>query len=523
MDLRSNIRYKVRYKGDKIIFVSPTKILDRLEQDSPSFSIRGGKNQIGNRVQRAKEYIIKNWNNPDAKKLQRYQIFEPSVVGIYNGIISFGDGRHRILAAEELGIPEVAVEIPRNQEHLFDYMKVKPESISESISKSKINESPDYIDDYQLSYMDPNTIPFISDNNGNVVNIGQKSTTHSSVLSPLAGEFNPNYSGRLWMNKKTMSFWTYPNRKTFIKIINKLQKLLNFRNTEPITSFWNNDWKIEVVLINDEIITDQHTRFKFGNETIKIIPIEDYLKGENFSDEERQLHLMNSTEKDMLRKAGKDPLKYYKSLGKEKPLAYKQAIYQEKVSYEDVKSKFKNDMLLPLKRESLKYENFKDFSNSYSIYGNHGLYFHLTSNPNWFYNPEIGSKDMSSMAGGYSEKGSLMVTSDLENWDWYYNFDEDENPKTKNTRNYVALIDLGDVKYHVGFGRGFGHELYIYPNEAKKVIILDVLPINEARNLWKKWKKIQPQSEKELYKLWKNEHKSNESIITKFQDFENNI
>ena len=40
---------------------------------------------------------------------------------------------------------------------------------------------------------------------------------------------------------------------------------------------------------------------------------------------------MSSAEKDMLRKAGKDPLKYYKSLGKEKPLAYKQVVYQEKM------------------------------------------------------------------------------------------------------------------------------------------------------------------------------------------------
>jgi len=522
MNLR-NIRYKVRYKGDKIIFVSPTKILDRLEQDSPNFSIRGGKNQIGNRVQRAKEYIIKNWNNPEAKKLQRYPIFEPSVIGIYNGVISFSDGRHRILAAEELGIPEVAVEIPINQEYLFDYMKIK--HISESDEKS-LNESPDIIkyDKFYLCFNDIQAIPFSSykvwkdytytelDNPELIVYIGQNGKIH--------GDFHTSktetiaYRGRLWLRSKIISFWEYPNLKDFKKIVSQLEKKLKIK-------IWDNNWKIEVVLIDDKIFTGKYIHF--ADEIIKIIPVEEYLKSENQPDELRKLHLMSFAEKDMLRKAGKDPLKYYKSLGKEKPLAYKQAIYQEKVSYEDVKFKFKNDMLFPLKRESLKYENFEDFSKSYSIYGNHGLYFHLTHDPNWFYNPEIGSKDMSSMANGYSEKGSLMVTSDLENWDWYYNFDEDDKPRTKNTRDYVVLIDLGDVKYHVGFGRGFGHELYIYPNEAKKMITLDVLSINDARKLWKKWKKIQPKNEKELYKLWKNEHKSNELIITKFQNFENNI
>lgn len=233
---------------------------------------------------------------------------------------------------------------------------------------------------------------------------------------------------------------------------------------------------------------------------------------------------MSWAEKDSLKKSGNNPYKGWGS-DKLKPLAYRQAIYQESVSYKDVKSKFKKDPLYPLKREALKFDNFKDFSDSYSIYGNHGLYFHLTSNPNWKYNPEIGSRDMGSMSGGFSEKGSFMVTSDLENWDYHYNYDEDENPRTENTRDYVALIDLGDVKYNIGFGRGFGHELYIYPHEAKKAIVLDVLPIKEARIFFEKWVKIRPQSEKELFKLWKESHKTiNEKmIITKFKDFEKKI
>lgn len=186
--------------------------------------------------------------------------------------------------------------------------------------------------------------------------------------------------------------------------------------------------------------------------------------------------------------------------------------------------KFKKDILYPLKRESLKFDNFKDFSKSYSIYGNHGLYFHITDNPNWLYDPQKGSRDMSSMASGeVLDKGSLMVSSDFENWDYIYNFDDDENPKQGNTRDYVALIDLGDVKYHIGFGRGFGHEIYIYPEEANKIIVLDVLSIKDGRLFYKKWQNKRPQSEKELYnKVWMNRYIETETesvMITKFLEF----
>jgi len=132
MDLRK-VKYKKRYPSEKIIFVSPTKLLDRLEKDDPEFNVRNPKHQIGNRVERAKEFILRNWNNPKS-------VFEPSIVAInhFNSTgnlkLSFSDGRHRVLAAEELGIPEVAIEIKPSQEKLFDYMKVKP-----------MNESPDNI------------------------------------------------------------------------------------------------------------------------------------------------------------------------------------------------------------------------------------------------------------------------------------------------------------------------------------------------------------------------------------------
>ena len=273
-------------------------------------------------------------------------------MGIYNGAISFGDGRHRILAAEELGIPEVAVEIPRNQEHLFDYMKVKPE----------LNESPDYIwiDDnidkdvmrYEeeskklyLEYDAKDAIPFISKLNGSDIEvyIGKVSTTHRYNWGSNYKD-DTLYSGRLWLDHKIISFWTYPDKEIFVDIINQLEEKLKFAAINDKVyqmdgKFWNNNWLVDIIEIDNEFLTDTHyndiLRMHFKDKKkIKYlkIPIENYLKSEDQPDELRKIHLMSSEEKDMLKKAGKDPLKYYKSLGKKKSLAYKQAIYQEKMN-----------------------------------------------------------------------------------------------------------------------------------------------------------------------------------------------
>jgi hypothetical protein len=337
MNLR-NVKYKLRYpRQDKIIFVDPEKLLDRLTHDEPDYDIRIPKNQIGSRLQRAKEFIQKYWNDPK-------EIFEPSLVEIgipFNNKISFGDGRHRVLAAFELGIPEIGIEIPRKQEHLFDYMKAnsmnesKTPSINETVDefmnlfelflklnernkwiyadgfkmyvrKSKrfyngkaidfidlatiesdiqgtglftlilkeilkkykdknfyvenvmtdrflnffrkfgfidypmydrclikisdefkfekfLNESPDAIIQYGIHCYKKDALPFISNKDGSIVNIGVKSGTHRSVKNPSL-YISQSYSGRMWFENKIMAFWSYPNKETFVRIIDELEK-----------------------------------------------------------------------------------------------------------------------------------------------------------------------------------------------------------------------------------------------------------------------------------------------------------
>lgn len=122
--LRSK-HYTARYKDDVIVFVSPKKILDRLAQDSPDFDIYNPENRIGNRLGKATDYLnkyLKNDKRIDILTGDRTNdtvVFEPSIASIYDGKLSFTDGRHRILAAYNLGIPEVAVEVPSDQESYF--------------------------------------------------------------------------------------------------------------------------------------------------------------------------------------------------------------------------------------------------------------------------------------------------------------------------------------------------------------------------------------------------------------------
>jgi GNAT superfamily N-acetyltransferase len=148
-----------------------------------------------------------------------------------------------------------------------------------------------------------------------------------------------------------------------------------------------------------------------------------------------------------------------------------------------------------LAAEAKKCKTFAEFKHDYLIELKHGVYWHITKNPNFFIDPETGPKDMSSMGTGYLSKGKLMITSHLDYWADFY----------KETRKYAALIDMSEVPrndyYQVN--RGFGNEFFVTdPSKAK---VVKVMPIKKAIALDKAWKKKMPNSEQELkyfYEEW---------------------
>lgn len=133
---------KSNNNGYELIYVDANKLLDKLKNDSPEFDITNKDNQIGNRINKAKEFISnykddKRPIHPKTGERVDYlgtHSFEPSVVSFdMNGKLGFIDGRHRILAAIESGIDKVGIEVPKDQVGMFS------ELLTESNSQSSIN------------------------------------------------------------------------------------------------------------------------------------------------------------------------------------------------------------------------------------------------------------------------------------------------------------------------------------------------------------------------------------------------
>jgi hypothetical protein len=158
---------------------------------------------------------------------------------------------------------------------------------------------------------------------------------------------------------------------------------------------------------------------------------------------------------------------------------------------------------------------------------------HLTDNPNFKIDPNKGPREMSSLSSSMKpDKGKLMFTTSLSNWDNYYNkYDADSGKYEKSnndneedgtilSRPYAALLDT--TKAEAGHGkdywdatRGFGQESWV--ENPSKISVKAVYPIGAARKLDKEiHEKYAPENEDELeqfYKIVKKEQGQTPIII----------
>ncbi|MFA5714823.1 MAG: hypothetical protein WC998_03725, partial [Candidatus Paceibacterota bacterium] len=186
----------------------------------------------------------------------------------------------------------------------------------------------------------------------------------------------------------------------------------------------------------------------------------------------------------------------------------------------DLKKQYDTDPLYGLKQLAKKFDDFEDFSKAYSLGAQHGVYWHITDNPNFNVSDQIAPRDMSSMAAGNgANKGAVMVTSDLPMWDEYYNAKRDADGdviegERQNKRPYAVQLDLSDIdpKRIRQTSRGFGNEIFIWPEDAKKVKVVKVIPIEEALKQDEAYDKMKPSSEAKLKKLWKESRKSTRQV-----------
>lgn len=158
-----------------------------------------------------------------------------------------------------------------------------------------------------------------------------------------------------------------------------------------------------------------------------------------------------------------------------------------------------------LLNEAKKHSSFEDFKNYYLLEIHHGLYWHITSNPDFKIDLDKSPRDMSSLSINpeFGNKG-LMITSDLEHWHYYYNFDEDENPYIDMPRPYAALLDLSNLSpfMYKQIKRGFGNEMFLDASIIPNVKIINIYPIEEALKIDKEYHELLPSNEKELQKIY---------------------
>lgn len=157
--------------------------------------------------------------------------------------------------------------------------------------------------------------------------------------------------------------------------------------------------------------------------------------------------------------------------------------------------------LIPLYKLASHYSSFKDFEMDYITKNFHGLYWHLTDNPNFKIDSTKSPRDASSLSSGNGTAG-LMVTTHIENW----------AETLGKTRTHAALIDLSDLKPNVDYrhtSRGFGHEIFVFKPEKAKVI--KVVPINQAKRLSDYfYKNTLPKSSQELENVYNTSHRIKE-------------
>ena len=117
-------KFRKRNQNNEVIFLSPEKVLERVGEDMGSaFDIRNTSVRIGNRLEKAMEYL----------KNREVQNYEPTALYVeYTGWDSNGqkielerpkvgisDGRHRLLAAFNLGLNKFPFEVyPEDKEYL---------------------------------------------------------------------------------------------------------------------------------------------------------------------------------------------------------------------------------------------------------------------------------------------------------------------------------------------------------------------------------------------------------------------
>jgi len=131
--------------------------------------------------------------------------------------------------------------------------------------------------------------------------VGHNQSKHYEIALT-AERNNFKYPGRIWLKKKIISFWTYPNVIIFKDIINNLENKLKIKIWDDL------EYKVEIIRKKKSNEILKRGNFKksewgiwqdFDSNNLKIdwVHPKNYVKSENFPEKERKLQHLDMTHK----------------------------------------------------------------------------------------------------------------------------------------------------------------------------------------------------------------------------------
>ena len=164
------------------------------------------------------------------------------------------------------------------------------------IKLKKILESPDFIDKKGLSWGGNSAICFGYYKNKMRVSSG----THNNIrqyyddMHSHADRENFKYPGRVWTNKKIISFWQYPPKNMIKKVAADLESEINIKLGKNIKISNDPKYRIEVIISKHEKMINPNSKrnndkwdSSAGKNKIQFIPLKDYVGSEERSDSEK--------------------------------------------------------------------------------------------------------------------------------------------------------------------------------------------------------------------------------------------
>ena len=199
----------------------------------------------------------------------------------------------------------------------------------EQLSKKRLNENPDSVSDdkgkYLTKWFEGRVYPFIYIKDNDTLYLGPPRKVHEDIIRspdfPL--DYEKSYSGRIWLDKKYIAFWTYPDPETFIEIIDELEIQFNSNQIKKVEIWDDPEFKVELHI--------REVKDKLGKGNRFVHPKE-YIGSESPPKEEQQ-HILSPIEKKNRSVPSGVGSKRYQT---KRPLSWRQAMVSEHLDEESL-------------------------------------------------------------------------------------------------------------------------------------------------------------------------------------------